>query len=831
MATDIKQLKACGISSLSYKKVFSALPADYPPKVSRLVQLISQHVKDGKSRNFREWRTYAAIDIAFDAPWRQTTPTMINHILSQNLTLDQTLAAVKEWGLKEEDLFLKVKNADGVDVLVPNPPVFFSIVIPIVRSYTIMREAKLFNERNLNPLLPYRPLKQTSRNQVLCEIVTDLIQTISTQYGYSSVMKQAIHQCLKYGIAIAFPEEEWHSEKQLHLGDTKPHTVKEGLRYILPHPTRMFYDMRRPLTRINSDTGCEFMGTWYIRSYGDILDSPLYWNRKRIFCGTNWLDAELSGSYFQEFFPCQMRFPVNMSGGRPPQREDIAAWYSSGNRDQAVFLTEYYAKIVPSDWGLGEYKNGRLVKTYKHPVWHHFTLAGDDTVVWAEPCAYAPTWFMGYDYDENAGRNSSLALECIPWQDHVGNILSQIILTAKQNLANLTFFDKQIVDEKDIDKLQNQGEMRYRGQNFVGFDSLMNQKAGLSVRDAFVPVQLAKQGIQELLQMFPMVLNIMERVLQISAQEAGAAASHQQSKAEVLQTGGASTNRVVYTGAGIDDGIDAWKRQLYDAAMAYMDASVSAEVSADIPDLMTHLSELGFTVKDKGDNSLLVSGEKHSLRLEGFASTAQSGGDAKEKEIAQVIFQTVGTIAAQPELFKEVGAKNLLSLIEEAAKLAGAPRDFKLRAQEGQPGDQSVPDNVVAAIQQAQQATMQAVEEKIAKPVAQEIAGDQQQLGQIQQVLKQLQGIYQIAAQTQDKNSIVAKKTQADIARRDAVARADVKRRDALAAAQVQTEQAKVAGELQILEQRTKGELAVKAASAAHAASVAEKTTSQSTEK
>ena len=462
--------------------------------------------------------------------------------------------------------------------------------------------------------------------------------------------------------------------------------------------------------------------------------------------------------------------------------------------------------------GRAMHKDGKLVKTYNHPVWHHFTLAGDDTIVWAEPCAYPPTWFMGYDYDENAGRTSSLALECIPWQDHVGNILSQIILTAKQNLANVTFYDSQIVNTTDIDRLKNQGEMKYRGMNFIPFDSMLLQRSGLSVKDAFVGVQLTKTQIQELLQMLPTVLNIMERVLQISAQEAGAAASHQQSKAEILQTGGASTNRVVFTGSGIDEGIDAWKRQIYEGAMAYMDPTISAEVSADIPDLMTHIAELGFAIVGKGDNSLLVTGQKQGLRLEGFASNAVGQEPNKEKEIAQVIFQVIQTVAAQPELFKQIGAPNLLTLIEQGAKLAGAPRDFRLRpvAQSGTP--EGVNEAVQQAIMAAQQATLEAVSEKIAKPVAQEVAQDQQQIDQIKQVLQQLQGIYQIAAATQDKNKIAAEKTAADIKRKDAVAAADMQRKAQVAAA-----------EIQLAEQRTKAQLAIEGAKAVHGAHMAEK--------
>ena len=826
MSVDIKHLRDCGVSASSYRKLFSQAPKNYPKRIGELVQLISQRIDDGFTANFRDWRTWAAIDYACEIPFRQTTPTMINHVLSQHLDREGTLKAMADWGLKEEDLFLKIPQPGKDPLLVPNPPVFFQIFIPIVKAYLAIREAKLFNERNGEVLLNYHPLKTTSRNQVLCEIITDLVGTISTWFGYSAVLRQAIKQTLKYGVMLAFPEEEWFCEEQERLNDEgKPETyvVKEGIRYIIPHPSRMFYDLNRPLTRINSDTGCEWMGHWFIRRYGDILDSRLFWNRDRIFAGTNWIDSPMAGNYFSEFFPCRLKFPVPYVAG-PPTREDRAALYTSGNRDQAIFLTDFFIKLSPRDWDLGEYKAGKLVKTYNHPVWHRFVIAGDSTVVHAAPCAYNPCWFMGYDYDETAGKNSSLGLECIPWQDHVGNILSQIILTAKQNLANVTFYDSNVISKTDIEKLNNAGEQKYRGMYFIEYDSQQSRAAMTNVKDALFTAQLGKANVVELLQMLPMVLNMMERVLQISAQEAGAAASHQQSKEELIQTGGASTNRVVYTGSLIDEGIDAWKRQLYDGSMAYMDSSISAEVSADIPDLDQHLQELGLTVKGKGEGTLLVSGQKKALRLEGFASSAKGENPAREKEIASAMLQLIQTICGQEKLFEVVGVDTILTVLEEASHLAGVPVDVKLRAKLKGKKDEEVPEAILNAIKQAQQATIEMVVEKIAKPLHQQVGQDDQKLQGLEQIVEKLKGIYQIAAQAQDKNKLAAEKTAADIKRRDALASAQIQREQARTQADLALKKTKLEGELTIEEQRTKAQLALEGAKAMHGAHLAEKT-------
>lgn len=297
------------------------------------------------------------------------------------------------------------------------------------------------------------------------------------------------------------------------------------------------------------------------------------------------------------------------------------------------------------------------------------------------------------------------------------------------------------------------------------------------------------------MQLVPLLLNLLERVLQISAQEAGGAASHQQSKEEVIQTAGTSQNRVIFTASFIDEGIDAWKRQLVDGMLAHMDPTVAAQVSTDVDDLQTHLKEIGFKIVSKGDDIIQVSGPKTAIqrvRLEGFAASNEGPQPGKEKEIAQVIFQTVGTVAGQPELFKQVGAKNLLSLIEEAAKLAGAPSDFKLKISTDDKKDSEIPDAIKQAIMQAQQATLQAVEEKIAKPVAQEVGQLQQQVTQSQQLLEKLKGIYTVAEQKRSKDAQDAQKlqmkageVQASEARKDRVAAADIKRKDTVAKAEL----------------------------------------------
>lgn len=759
---DMKFLAKRGVSSAAWKAIFTLEKAEMQekhPRVAKLVERISDRIRQARENNIRDSAVYAAIDFAYRAPFNQTTPTLVQNILSKKLSADDTLKALKSWGLDEKELFLQVPHPTmaGQTVQMLNPPVFFQILIPVVKAYTTIRAAKLFNDRNTSPLLPFSPLKQTEKNRVICEVVTDLVETISTWYGYAEVLKDGITQALKYGVMLAFTREEWDCEKQeFPTGDVdskgrsngKSETVKEGLRYIMPHPTRMYYDLQYPLTTLNTDTGTEYLGHWQVLRYGDILDNRKYWNRRQIAVGTNWFQQEYVGNFFAEVYPCRLSYPP--IAPRQETREDRIAMYSNNNRDHAVFLTNHFEKIIPADWGLGD---------YKHPVWTRFIMAGEETVVWASPGAYTSAWFIGYDYDSQAAQQSSFSLEAIPFQDHLGNLLTQMILTAKQNLAQVTYYDTNIVNKEDVTSLKNLGERFYRGFNFLPFDSMKAQRAGIKSSDAFQSPQMPYRDIGQLVTIMSNVLNLMERVLQMSAQEVGAAAQHYQSAQEIGVMQSASTNRIAFTGSGVDSGIAGWKRQIYQASQAYADTDFTAEVSADIPQLQAILNSLGFEAQFPGRQRIQVKGKRTALRIEGFASNAPGSPRQQNQALAQIIYQTIGAVSQNPELFQKVGSDNIIRLLEDAAKLSGSGNDFKLKVREGQDGGVG-PDQIKEAMTAMQQQIMQQVGESVAKPAAESAAKQEADIATLQQTVQQLQGIYDLAAKITDKGAIKAQETQ-----------------------------------------------------------------------
>lgn len=721
--------------SASLKKHFDKPHEDHSDGVKRLVLSVQSRIQNGRVLNFRDHRIYAAIDMAYDAPFSQVTPTLIRNLVEKKTSYEETLKAVNAWGLDSASLFCERANSKtGKMERSLNAPTFFHVLVPLVKSYITIRLAKLFNDRNNTPLFKYEALKDTTKNRAACEVVTDLMQAMTTQFGYSSDLRNAIFKTLMYSVCLQFPREAWYHESQEDASGKKK-TSREGLRFVQPHPTRMFWDQMHGVSTFNTNSGCEFAGYWSVRRFGDLFNNKLLWNREVVGIGKNWFEHSLAGSYFTEVYPCTMAFP-SMTLERESDREQRAYYSGTLDLDKAVFVTEYFTRIIPKEFGLG---------TYDSPVWFRIMMASDDTVLWAEPLAYTPVTYFGYDADDSRSRNPSMALEILPWQDQMGNVLSQILLTIKQNLANVIFYDKNIVNADTVAGLNNSGEMVHRGLNFVDYDSFKNGRAGLDVGKAFTPVQLRFASTSELTNTIGTIISILERLLVMSSQEIGSAASHQQSAQEIRTISSNTSSRVAYTGAFIDDAIDSWKRQLYEASMAYMDRGYASQVSTDIESLDKVLTDLGMTKTDSANGKVVVSGKLDKLVLEGFASQRDGPDRGSDAESATMLMQTVQAVAGNPLLAQSVGTDAILQMLTRAARMGGAPRDFEVRAVKVPPGAEA-PGGAAPEAPVNPEEILKVVAEQLGKPLSEAITQQKQQTEQTFQQIAEAMGQQQQAA-------------------------------------------------------------------------------------
>lgn len=741
LSTSIFKKHKCDTDSL--KKLATA--AKKSEGWTKLVGLIRDRIKDGRERSLKDYRIWAEVDLAYDAPLHQGHATLLRHIMSNGGTANEIQSAVKSWGLCEGSLFCTVKGENGAkDSLMLNMPMFNEVFIPCVRAYTLVRLSKIFNDRNLNPLFQYEPQKYTELNRVRCEIVTDIVQTMATMFGYADDLKQMILNTLLYSECLEFPVEAWTCDKQ-EDGDGKEYTVREGVRHVRPHITQTFRDLQYSPTTFNTDTGCTFGGYWRTMRAGDVLDNKLYWNTEAIsYTSTNWFDKESSyANYFKQVFPCTLSLPVfNKDSKKETNRERVQNLYSNTDFDKAIFVTDVFMKIVPSDYGIG---------TYKYPIWFQFIVGSDDAILFAMPYAYRPITYAGYDPDQNRALNASLALEIVPFQTSIGNTFNQIYLTIKRNLSNIVFYDTRFVKKEHAELLKQRSQTQYTEINLIPFNGLDAFKQGTSADNSFKEVKFAYADVSAMFNQLSMQLAMLERMLGISPQEIGAAASHQQGNKEIELINSGSTNRVAYTASSIDNAIDAKKKQLYEAAMAYMDSDVSGQVSADIPNVEARIKELGFEYNEKNDKAgskLVVKGKKEKLlTLEQFASTKDGPDRTASSQEAQALLLGIQSLNQNQAAASVVDPESIVTALEEVMKLGGVRKDFKFKINK----EQAAAQQLGAMIEQIKKFVTDSIAENM-KPAAeavheqeQKIEQAQQQIAQVVQALEKIQQMVTMA--------------------------------------------------------------------------------------
>lgn len=788
---DLDVLEECGITTKALKAKFEAEVPD--ARIKELIDLIQSRLIKGRDVNLRDYRTYWAIDCAYDAPFQQRDVVLIQAFLARGGGDGTSEALCRQWGLNDADLFYSEKQTDGREVKKIRQQHFFRVLVPIVKSYVTIRRAKMFNDRNTYPFLKYEPISFTTEKRLLCEVVTDVVQRMSAAFGFPSYLSQVILQNLLYGHCLMFVKESWYSEYQwlgkskytVEKGDTlgklsdkynvtvksikdanpdragkltagetitipkRKVCVKEGLRYETPHPTRCFFDLTNPQNTINTDTGCRYAGFWRVDRYGDLKQNDKIWNKDKITWGSsnNWFSFDSYKAFWEEVYPCVQTLPACAAGSGPPTTDRVnrSIYYINTDADAAVFLTNIFMKINPSQYGLGD---------YDCPIWFRFVVANDCSVLWAEPIPYNPILYTGYDADTTRYPQSSMALEITPFQTQLGNILSQILFTARQGLWKMIPFDSDLVDPEVIKKLENRGS-DYAGAQFLEYSSQRARTIGQDPATMFRPIELACKSSAEMTGQIQVIIDILERLLGMSSSEVGAPASHEQTAEEIRVVNTNTTVRVDFTGTFIDDFINAWKEQLYYASMAYMDDEYISQVNPT-PENMAALKKLGFDTvtepKDGDKNPVEIRVKKSSMVLDGFSSDRTSAQSISSPAVGAVILQGIQAIVSNPLLMQSVGSPAILDMLTQALILAGAPKDFKLRADpKASPESQAqqMQEQLGQMAEQLQQNILKQVAEGI-KPMADAIKANGEQDAQTVEAMKEtISKIGQLAQQAQ----------------------------------------------------------------------------------
>jgi hypothetical protein len=736
-------------------------PTDAPTKRANLRNRIKSRAQEGRDRNFQNFRVYHALDRAWETPFRQVNPTLMQEFVNSNPTDAKVQEQLTAWGLNDlvtEVLDPKTFQPTGKKQI--SLPIFFQVLVPLVSAYVKIRWAKICNDRLLLPFFKYAPPKSTTELQMRCDTITDRVQVMTDQYSYFEVFKQSVFKMLHYGSCWQFVKEEWHHEKTrksadaadvllaaqnkekapgFKEGDEIECTAREGLRYHHPPPTRTFSDLEFPGYTINSDCGTTYCGYWHITRYRTVKDNPDFWNKDRITFGSGDLMTGNSIYFATVYSGCTMTIPQPQA---PPQQDgssfaapvDVGTaslnkdrethlanqFYGNDHLDSGVLITEYFEKLVPKDNGMGD---------YDCPVWFRFVIAGDGaSILYACPLPYPPAVYYGYDEDTSRTVNASLSLEVLPFQDHFSNVLSQIILTAKQNLANLSLVDQDILEPGAIERLRNLGERFFRKVNIELFSGKKVNRGQNRLTEVMHNFNLPRGNVSELTNVLKTILDVLERVLVMSSHEVAQAASHEQTKEEVKNIAQSTTTRLKFTATPCDNARDAWKRQLYMGLMAYGDPYIYAHIPSEAPVTTTELEAMGFTWMDKDrsknadpkDQYRRFVVHKNRTAIDIWFLTATRDGDDRvnDSQLAIAMAQWATQLLANPITAQAIGADQFIAIANRIGQLAGFPRDFKV--QNATPPQASPEEQQAAAAQQLKQVS-EAVLQQLLPQVAQEL--------------------------------------------------------------------------------------------------------------
>lgn len=785
---DLKILKEKGVSTERLKEIFNHYGLEEPAALSQnqqsLKDLIRSRVQRGIDRSLTNWRIYYALDQAWDSPFHQTSATLMKTFMDDPpKTVDDANRVLKDFGLTH--LMTDSVDKSGKATKELDTPTFYQVLVPLVKAYVTIRWAKITNDRNLLPFMSYEPYKDTAINRLRGEIITDRIEKMNHQYGYFDIFRQAVFQTLHYSYCLQFPVEEWHKEiQEIHVPKGKdPDTgidpsdnieiasdvaqrikqsrtpvpedkdltpkeviVKEGMRYHMPHPSRMFWDIAHRPSTFNTDTGCTFAGYWRVHRWGDIRRNSEFWNLDRVTVGTRDLREQYPVYFEYAANACTIKYPHDsiMKNNQTLRENQInTEFYSADTQmeDSAVTISEVFMKLVPSEWDLG---------SYSHPVWFRFVVANEDTLLYAAPLPYCPVIYYGYDQDENREKNSSLTLEVLPFQDQISNQLSQAILTVKQNLSNLILVDQDVVHESYIDKVKNLKNAWYSFLNVVPFQGRKLRMQQKSTDKAVQSFKFDQNNPNESINTIKVLIDIMERLLVMSSQEVGQAATHEQTREEIRNIAANTSSRLMFTAAPIDRAMGAWKKQLYQALMAYGAEQTYAQISDRYHFTKEDFEKLGLTVieheDEPGKRKSVVVKRKAAMLMEDFIASRESFEAPSDSDTARAMSDFVLGLVNSP-VWESIGPAQTIQMVNMIARMAGFPRDFNIR-DVSEENNQAMKQQIQEIAQEIQKTTFDQVMDAVKRglePIAKQTRENSDAIQTLNSTVAQNQGAIQAA--------------------------------------------------------------------------------------
>lgn len=722
---DPQILKQFGSDNAQIRKLFTCEDPKCPEHAHRMAfeKKLSARMFSGWTASLQNSHLYAAADIAWDAApiVRENIPLML--YAQKKIKIERCAEELDALGCSTN--FVR-RNADNT-IKEIDLPRLYETTVNLVRSYLTRRLAPQATKyANLFPFMKYEPRATDLIGKLRGDALSQRVEIMADQFGYRHLNTQVIRDILLYGRSVLFPVSSWEREVQWQRKTTSDAftpadptkipiesiVTREGVDFMRPHPSRIFWDMQYPLSSLNNNNGVNYVGFWDLRKYQDVLNDAAYFNRDKIRVSTSGRDFYASYRlYFDSQFNSQrIRFSslADLRNSDPAVANDllaVAPYYQSTDADESLFVSEYYEKVIPNKCGLGD---------YPFPVWMRLVVASDDTVVFGEflPTSL-PAIYFGYNENDNRAQNISTAHEIMPFQDQISNLLSQLLLTAKGNAFRIVALDTDAVPDEIRKELKATlaGDKYYVAPLLLEYSGIKARNLGSEVKN---PIQFlekrASDDITSYFRSITQLLAIIERLMVLSPQELGQAAPREISATEVTEIASSTSTLYNYISDAIDEGRAAWKKFIYEALVNKATEDVNVPVKERYsPDIV---QAAGFSLTPmKGDCYVAqqaVTGAKEKL-IHDYAFSVRDGSDRPSNtQAANTLVQLFSNMVKIPGILQAMGKPKLYELINEIFRMSGTGFDLKLEMAPGEdPSFGPQPDQLMEAIKQIEQVVQQ----------------------------------------------------------------------------------------------------------------------------
>ena len=701
---DLKILKETGCTSSRLREIFTSEKSgeDFEIK-ERLTELIESRIHDGVIFSAKHSNLYMSVDLAWDSlPINKATIPLLQYAQGK---IDIEGCHKDLENLDCADQFCEYDEENALKSI--NVMRLYEVSVNLIRSYVTRRvAAQVSRFNNMFPYFKFEPRGTGVVDKVRGDVLSQRVEVMADQFGYRHHFGQSIRDMFLYGKTISFPTQGWtrdvswrYSSDPVTGERTKESYVeREGVAFVKPHPTRVFWDTSAPLPQINDNIGPDWIGYWDIIKYSDMHKNPAYWNTDKIEFNNNLIGAyDQNKQFFNYYFDsASLTFPkLKDDFALRNERTANIGVYASDERDKGMFLTNIFMKVNPKAEGIGD---------YPFDVWLRLVVASDSTVLYAEFLPSLPAVYGGINENDDRLANISIAHEIMPFQDQMNNIMTSMLHLMKVGMMKIIAIDQDAIDPEVREYIKDglADDTFYAKPKAIFYSGTKAADLGINANN-FVSVvdvhsELAgsiSQSISGILQL----LNLVERLLILSPQELGQPSPREISATEVTEIANTTNALYSFISDGIDDLRSATKKMLYEHLVNCSTEPFNVPVKGRYT--VKAVQEAGFDVEDVGDIPEVprrrnVLGLPTTL-LHEYMFTSRDGAErARDVQSAQVLGQLLQQLMQSPELAQAVGKERIFDMLNEIFRMSGAGYDLLLET------DETEDQQVAASMQQEQ---------------------------------------------------------------------------------------------------------------------------------